>query len=80
MCPWSKGNMLDSQLTRQNSGVRRVRIMVSDPTTIVVRTDSGYKSVVPGGYKCNWTPMVTQPILCSLNRGRRNCEGVTKSP
>ncbi|KAF6136004.1 hypothetical protein GIB67_006896, partial [Kingdonia uniflora] len=25
-------------------------------------------------------PMVTQPILCSINRGRRNCEGVRKSP
>ncbi|KAF6138591.1 hypothetical protein GIB67_032485 [Kingdonia uniflora] len=54
-CTWSKGNMSSSQLTRQNSEARRSTTVVPDPTTTVVRTDSRYKSVVPGGYRCNLT-------------------------
>ncbi|KAF6154648.1 hypothetical protein GIB67_000532 [Kingdonia uniflora] len=52
---WLKGNMSGGQFTRQNSGARYSTTVVPDPTTTVVRTDSGYNSVVPGGYTCNLT-------------------------
>ncbi|KAF6146281.1 hypothetical protein GIB67_011753 [Kingdonia uniflora] len=47
--------MSGSQLTRQNSRIRRTITAVPNPATTVVRTNFGYKSVVPGGYRCNWT-------------------------
>ncbi|KAF6176995.1 hypothetical protein GIB67_027795 [Kingdonia uniflora] len=47
--------MSGGHLTRQNSRANRSTTAVPYPTTTVVRTDFGYKSVVPGGYTCNLT-------------------------
>ncbi|KAF6136048.1 hypothetical protein GIB67_000452 [Kingdonia uniflora] len=68
MYPLLKENMLDNQLTRQNSKAHCTTTATQEPIPTLSEPTPGTSQLSPEDTEITRLPMVTQPILCFINR------------